>query len=123
MTPAELDRFRTLLEQERADLQARIAGLREQVGGVAVDTDEPSDEGDQASDMISVEENSAQINLLRATLAQVEKALGCRAAVIFEDCLFAGRAVNTEVFVDIPVQGWITGGPAFDLRTDQVNNS
>jgi RNA polymerase-binding protein DksA len=75
MTQTELEHFRQRLEQERADLQAQIANLKAEVDGVAEDTDEPSDEGEMAHDLISRQEDAAQINLLQTTVAQIERAL------------------------------------------------
>jgi DnaK suppressor protein len=102
MTAAETESFRSRLEQERADLQAQIASLQAEVGGVAAGTDEPSDEGDQATELISVEENSAQINLLRATLAQVEKALGRIADGSYGISEVSGRPIPIERLEALP---------------------
>jgi DnaK suppressor protein len=102
MTPTELDRFRTRLEQERAALQDQLAGLRAEVRGIAADTDEPSDEGDDAQDLISVQENSAQISLLRTTLAQVEKALRRIAEGSYGLSEVSGRPIPLERLEALP---------------------
>jgi DnaK suppressor protein len=102
MTPAETESFRSRLEQQRADLQAQIASLQVEVGGVAADTDEPSDEGDQAKDIISVEENSAQIGLLQTVLAQVEKALGRIADGSYGISEVSGRPIPIERLEALP---------------------
>jgi RNA polymerase-binding transcription factor DksA len=114
MTPAELDHFRIRLEQERADLRARVASLQTQVGGVTNDTDEPSDEGDQAKDMISIEEHSAQITLLRATLAQVEKALERIAAGSYGISEVSGKPIPVERLEALPSATTLVGEESRD---------
>lgn len=102
MTPAELERFRQRLEQERADLQQQIAGLQKQFGGVAEDTDEPSDEGDMARDLISMQENQTQIDLLRTTLAQVDKALARIADGTYGLSEVSGKPIPLERLEALP---------------------
>lgn len=64
-----------MLEQQRTDLQQQIAALRSGFGQVAEDTDEHGDEGVTVQEIISMQENQTKIDLLRTTLAQIDKAL------------------------------------------------
>ena len=102
MTSAELDRFRQRLEQERADLQQRIAALRAEFGEVAADTDEPADEGDTAQEIISMQESQTQIDLLRTTLAQIDKALARIAEGTYGVSEVSGKAIPVERLEALP---------------------
>jgi RNA polymerase-binding transcription factor DksA len=102
MTPAELDRFRQRLEQERADLQQQIAGLRAEFGAVAADTDEPADEGDSAQELISMQENQTQIEVLRTTLAQIDKALARIADGTYGLSEVSGKPIPIERLEALP---------------------
>lgn len=102
MTSAELDRFRQRLEQERADLQQQIAALRAEFGEVAADTDEPADEGDTAQEIISMQENQTQIDLLRTTLAQIDKALARIAEGTYGVSEVSGKPIPIERLEALP---------------------
>ncbi len=102
MTPADLNRFRQRLEQERADLRRQIASLREEFGGVAEDTDEPADEGDTAQEIISMQENQTQIDLLRTTVAQIDKALARIADGTYGFSEVSGKPIPIERLEALP---------------------
>jgi DnaK suppressor protein len=102
MTQTEFKRFRNLLEQERADLQQRIAALRSEFGEVAADTDEPADEGDTAQEIISMQENQTQIDVLRTTLAQIDKALARIADGTYGLSEVSGKPIPIERLEALP---------------------
>jgi DnaK suppressor protein len=102
MTPTELERFRKRLEQERADLEQQIASLCEEFSRVAEDTDEPADEGDAANEMMSMQENQTQIELLRTTLAQIDKALARIAEGTYGLSEVSGKPIPIERLEALP---------------------
>jgi DnaK suppressor protein len=112
MKPAELERFRQRLEQERADLQQQIAGLRTEFGEVAADTDEPADEGDTAQEIISMQENQTQIDVLRTTLAQIDKALARIADGTYGLSEVSGKPIPIERLEALPYATTLVGEEA-----------
>ena len=75
MTPKDLARFRTRLEQEQAAITAQIADLQQRVEGANENNDQAEDYGDEAQTAVQQEETLIEMDVLRNTLYQIEKAL------------------------------------------------
>ena len=75
MTSADLARFRARLEQEHATISAQIADLQQRVEGANENSDQPEDYGDEAQTAVQQEETLIEMDVLRNTLYQIEKAL------------------------------------------------
>ena len=70
--------------------------------GNAADTDEPADEGDTAQEIISMQENQTQIDLLRTTLAQIDKALARVADGTYGLSEVSGKPIPIERLEALP---------------------
>ena len=75
MTSADLARFRARLEQEYATISAQIADLQQRVEGANENNDQAEDYGDEAQTAVQQEETLIEMDVLRNTLYQIEKAL------------------------------------------------
>jgi RNA polymerase-binding transcription factor DksA len=75
VTPEQLQRFRSLLLQERAAIEERIRGREALIPARVRQPDEPADLSDEAAMLAQRDQAIAENELDRDTLAQVERAL------------------------------------------------
>lgn len=75
MKAEELARFRKRLEQERTTFREQIADLEQRLEGTEENSDQPADFGDEAQTAVQQEEALIELDVLKGTLRQIEKAL------------------------------------------------
>jgi RNA polymerase-binding transcription factor DksA len=101
MTPAEIERFRTRLEQEYTRLREELAILKQQL-----DLDEtgdvPSDASDAATVLLDQEEMLGQTVQLQTIARQIEKALARIAEGTYGLSEVSGKPIPIERLEVLP---------------------
>jgi DnaK suppressor protein len=75
LTPEQINHFRELLEQERAEIQSRLAARNREVEATLPDEDEIRDEGDEAKVVTDLDPILAENDLDRDTLGKIDRTL------------------------------------------------
>jgi RNA polymerase-binding protein DksA len=75
LTPEQINHFRELLEQERAEIQSRLAVRNREVEATLPEEDEIRDEGDEAKVVTDLDPILAENDLDRDTLEKIDRAL------------------------------------------------
>jgi DnaK suppressor protein len=75
LTPEQIKHFRELLEQERAEIQSRLAVRNREVEATLPEEDEIRDEGDEAKVVTDLDPILAENDLDRDTLEKIGRAL------------------------------------------------
>jgi|ERR1700704_131250 RNA polymerase-binding protein DksA len=75
LTPEQINHFRELLEQERAEIQSRLAVRNREVEATLPEEDEIRDEGDEAKVVTDLDPILAENDLDRDTLGKIDRAL------------------------------------------------
>jgi DnaK suppressor protein len=75
LTPEQINHFRELLEQERAEIQSRLAARNREVEATLPDEDEIRDEGDEAKVVTDLDPILAENDLDRDTLGRIDRTL------------------------------------------------
>jgi RNA polymerase-binding transcription factor len=74
LTPEQINHFRELLEQERAEIQSRLAVRNREVEATLPEEDEIRDEGDEAKVVTDLDPILAENDLDRDTLEKIDRA-------------------------------------------------
>jgi RNA polymerase-binding transcription factor DksA len=109
LTPADLERFRIRLEDDRRRVTAHLRSLRQQLGSPQEPSDREGDEGDDATEIYSSEEIGSEIQREQDQLTQIEDALRRIAEGTYGYSEVSGKPIPVERLEALPTATTLVG--------------
>ena len=109
LTPADIDRFRARLENDRQTVSARLSALRRQLASPHEASDREADEGDDATEVYTNEEIASEIERNQDQLIQIDNALRRIAGGTYGFSEVSGKPIPIERLEALPTATTLVG--------------